>query len=100
MAICMIRITSRPAGEAPEEIRNAWIGAVMPVNATSEGMVLSSILTHKEVMNDGDEFAVLPKDALRALGLINPQARLWWEDRVRGTSHFVFKKECCEVLPD
>jgi len=98
MAIAFIRVTSRPAGEAPAEIRDKWIGLLIPVQFAYDGAVFG-VLSHQPSAPSGG-YAVTWDDAMRVLGEAHPDAREWWERNVRGFPALVFDKQCCEIVPD
>ena len=101
MAQVCIRITSRPAGGAPAEIRDKWIGVVLPVINKSNDL-LADVITGKLVTDRIGGYAVLWEDAMSALGSYNPEAREWWQKHV-GRLRFltlIFNEGCCEIIPD
>jgi len=89
-----IRITSRPAGGAPETIRDKWIGLVLPLQkkATEPGI---DVTTQTEVQGR-DGYMVRWDVAMRILGEKHPDARDWWQ---RATT-ITFEKSCCRVATD
>ncbi|MBI4155905.1 MAG: hypothetical protein HY507_01580 [Candidatus Zambryskibacteria bacterium] len=96
-----ICITSRPKGEAPEEIRDEWIGLVLSCNLKTDDPVVGAV-TGKLAWFGGYEVSWTV--AMNELGIKSPEARRWWEKlREQSTLNFsvlVFDKDCCEVLPD
>ena len=99
MSELKIRIISRPSGGAPENIRDRWIGLVMPAEATNS--LLADVVTHKLVTDRVGGYAVPWDAAMDALGKKDPSARMWWEglnaDHRRKT--LIFAYDCCEVIP-
>jgi len=86
-----IRIITRPAGEAPEWVRDAWIGLVIPTGQTEPHAfaafgVLSlpkgrsaewwAVLTGRALRIDG--YTVSAIEAVRILSDRNPEAANWW----------------------
>jgi hypothetical protein len=97
MADFCIRIKSRPPGGAPENIRDAWIGVIMP--AIEMHGPLADVLTHRREPKRNGGYGVSWTNAMRALGEGNPQARAWWESNTSG-GQLIFAPECCEIVPD
>ena len=113
-----IRITNVPAGEAPEDIRRAWIGLELPVSekypgrrSTPTSGVLSgpksfvgrilAALSGRIVRRDG---YVVPADAAVAiLEGKSPAAAGWWRQNVphgiKPGRFFVVSPESCVELP-
>ena len=100
MPMCFVRITSRPGGEAPEAIRDKWVGLVLPVDTRSDGMYLSGVVTGKNLPPQGNGYAVRWPDAMNILGRSHPEAREWWERNSLPCEGLVFFESCCEVVPD
>lgn len=100
MPIGHIEITSRPAGDAPAEIRDKWIGAVLPVHHRNTGPVANVIGGEKINMTSG--YVVIWADAMHALGSRHPEARRWWEQNVASAlvPVLIFDEDCCKVVPD
>jgi hypothetical protein len=94
-----ICITSRPAGEAPEAIREKWTGLVLPVQR-------ELIMPHADVVGrrlKGDRrvgYEVRWDDALRLLGAKHPDARDWWKDNAHGAATLFFEDSCCKAASD
>lgn len=94
-----IRITRVPAGEAPLEIRQAWVGCVLPVQFSrrDEG---KGVLTEKPEINDWHfvpwERAV---EALSAQGKAG--AAEWWRTVPVRDDYLLFHRaDCEETTPD
>lgn len=93
----LIRITSRPDGEAPPHIRDKWIGLDLPL-AYESNEQLAGVVSKKKVDRVGG-YAVRWSDAMRILGAKHPDARDWWEKSMGGAFPvLIFGKECCEVI--
>jgi hypothetical protein len=91
-----IRITSRPEGGAPVEIRDKWVGLVLPVDSESNDVLLADVRTHQKVNRVGG-YEVRWEDAMQAL---DDESRAWWEENVFGFSVLIFQPSCCEeVVP-
>ena len=85
-AFMKIRIISTPPGEAPEHIRQAWVGLVLPV----PGM-----------MRRKGGYLVAADKAIEILSRQAPEAAKWWHQNkassiARGM-YFVFADDVCEV---
>jgi hypothetical protein len=113
-----IRIMKRPAGEAPESIRDAWIGLTLPVLPdychvveVCEYGIRSDLLSRltvelKALVGGGARergYVVDPTAAVDLLKKVNPLAAAWWLVNVphvfkEGRS-FLFNEECCMMEP-
>jgi hypothetical protein len=110
-----IRITCVPPGEAPLEIRQAWVGLVLPLHRKRAGgyftsgvlsgprsalAVLRHLLTFRYKIQRG--YVVSSQAAIAALEAVNPTAAHWWRDNTRhkvgARRYFLFATECCEPL--
>jgi hypothetical protein len=113
-----IRILKPPPGEAPEHVRQAWLGLVLPVVARCRGparVVAFGVLSGPRNWVHGLLQAILgraPQEvgycvyctvAIDILRAACPDAADWWS---RNTPHllkrgyfFVFPPESCEELP-
>jgi len=111
-----IRIVRRPHGEAPEHIRDAWIGLLLPVapdhprivERRSFGVLSGprSFLAFrlKALFGRGTRkrgYMVRTLAAVELLQNVNPLAAAWWRTN---TSHMLkhglcllFEEECCVV---
>lgn len=97
-----IRITSMPAGQAPEEIRRAWIGLILPtVGESSPTTSQIGVLGGPSAPENRGGYEVLVQDAVEALekaGRI--EASNWWEDMLPFNYRLVFGKMFCELVPE
>ena len=76
-------VTSTPAGGAPEEVRAAWVGVLLPVRRPRpvEGPEthVARDVRDRQVRVISDGVAVAPDDAVRALRLFGREdAAQWW----------------------
>ena len=92
-----IRVTSRPAGEAPDAIRDNWIGLVLPVLHEAIGPP-ADLPEAPRVGRLG--YAVRWSDAMRILGAKHPEARDWWKLNVQATTTVIFEESCCKLATD
>jgi hypothetical protein len=111
-----IRIIATPPGEAPEEIRRAWIGVRLPLlvfhkqakDWRSAGVLtgpksflarFSGLFSGRFQRHHG--YAVSVVEAISALEAANPAAAKWWRENtphaVRPGKAFVFAAEVCVV---
>ena len=93
-ALPCIRITSIPLGEAPEEIRNAWIGLVIPL------LVEEGVAQPQQRQAHGQRhYEVLAIVAVTLLWNHNKVAAQWWltNARHRLGNIWGFNTECCEL---
>lgn len=90
-----IRIVRRPEGEAPEWVRDAWIGLELPltVEAPIKSRIVGGVLTMPRTrlgywwavirgrsrMQEG--FLVDANAAVRVLERRNPTAAIWWRTK-------------------
>lgn len=109
-----IRITDVPPGEAPEWVRQAWVGLSLPLasgeygpRAMPTGGVLTGprgcatavlhLLTGKVRWKTG--YVVDAELAVCLLEENDPEAAEWWRDNaphaIRPGRHFVFPAEVC-----
>jgi hypothetical protein len=113
-----VRIIAIPPGEAPQEVREAWVGLVLPIHRGLFGYkrswrsfgVLSApkgelarlwaALTGKAEQRTG--YAVNVTAAIRILEVHNWQAANWWKQNtpylVRPGKFFLFPHEVCLEL--
>ena len=114
-----IRIIATPPGEAPEDIRRAWIGVRIPLplfHAHAKDWRSAGVLTgpksffaHLSALFSGrferrHGYAVSVVEAISALEAANPAAAKWWREHtpeaIRPGKAFVFAAEVCVVETD
>ncbi len=119
MKRAFIRIIAIPPGEAPEDIRRAWVGVRIPLplfhghakDWRSVGVLtgpksffarLLALFSGRFVRRHG--YAVSVIEAISALEAANPAAAKWWREntpRAIGPGKaFVFAAEVCVVETD
>ena len=110
-----IRITSVPPGEAPLEIRQAWVGLVLPLYRThartyfTSGVlsrprgtlgILRHLLAFRYKLERG--YAVSSLAAIAVLEGANPAAARWWRENAgygeNVRRYFLFADDCCEQI--
>jgi hypothetical protein len=99
----LIRITSTPPGEAPPNIREAWVGLKLPLAPkTEQGEKLTAmgVLSGKQGCTIG--YAVEGRAALERLAARSPEAAAWWRENVPcvvdSRYQFIFPVENCQKL--
>jgi hypothetical protein len=102
-----IRIVSPPPGEAPANIRAAWVGCVLPLFATTDDPSVDGLqegVLSRQPEGGHQGFVVRVVDAVRELERHNAEAALWWRDN---TPHalepgklFVFPHDACALVED
>lgn len=112
-----IQIIQIPAGEAPLEIRRAWIGMILPlVNVGDRSIRSYGVLSGPKgwweqfialVRGRGepsDGYVVEARGAIDRLSRHAPAAARWWRERaphlLRSGSHFVFDRAACEEVTE
>jgi hypothetical protein len=106
-AALRIRIVSPPPGEAPPHIREAWVGCVLPLFASTDDPRVKKqgkgVLSRRNT-EPHQGFAVRVVDAIAALESHNAEAAQWWRDNtpdiIRPGQLFVFAGEACELVED
>jgi hypothetical protein len=99
-----IRISSIPAGAAPDWVRQRWVGLELPVvlHPQKTGLFASvrRMLTGKG--GKDDSFPVATLAAVAILEKSSPDAAQWWRDNaapiMKPGSFFVFRKDCCYLI--
>lgn len=110
-----VRIIRRPIGEAPEWVRDAWIGLTLPTSETSSrkwwgfGVVtgpsnaflqIIDLLLGRALQVNG--YPVDAKTAVEVLAASNPSAATWWIENapalVSGSRKFVFDTDACDLI--
>ncbi len=110
-----IKISRRPAGEAPEWVRDAWIGLSLPTAAKRKRTVIGvgvlsgprSVFGQIWAMVLGKSFkiegySVNAKLAVELLEKVEPEAAQWWRENtpwlLSGSRYFVFDTAACETF--
>lgn len=114
-----IRIKSTPPGEAPEHVRQAWIGLVLPIPAryaTSRKAPMAGVLSGPQTIISTilalfrgqisfvPGYVVAADTAIEILSRHSPDAASWWRQNaaraIAPGKHFVFAKDVCEEIQD
>jgi hypothetical protein len=112
-----IRIIDVPPGEAPEWVRQAWVGLELPLVRGEDGPrymnshgVLSGrgnwfVRLWRQLTGAADpkpQYAVRVIDAMDVLDDANPEAAAWWHENtphlIRPQAVFGFAPEVCEEI--
>jgi hypothetical protein len=112
-----VRIVSTPPGEAPEHIRKAWVGLILPVPDRYRGRcrgktfgVLSApktffgrffaMLLGRSSQSEG--YVVVGSIAVEILAKHSPEAAAWWLQHVPRVTRpeflFMFAPDACEEI--
>jgi hypothetical protein len=110
----LIEIVRRPIGEAPEWVRDAWIGVRIPlardkmkrwhgvgVLSGPHGFMAQLWCLFRGRAEWIDGYAVNAKLAVDALHQRHPDAALWWRENASmwldGRRNFVFDADACRL---
>ena len=108
-----VRIVALPAGEAPQRVREQWIGLELPLVSKPglyRGVGVASSPTFfgrlwREMSGKGkmiDGYVVDARRAVEILEASHPEAAAWWRQNTRQflaqRRRFIFDKESCEVV--
>ncbi len=78
-----IRIIKIPDGEAPIEIRQAWVGLTLPCDPylgyPDKGLE-RGVLTNEEAPRNRCGFSAPQDEAIAILAQSNPKAATWWKE--------------------
>lgn len=100
----IIEIVSLPNGEAPEEVRKAWIGCALPClpSCGHVAVPVQGVLSNVWLMDKVDGFDVPQGIALRVLEHVAPEAARWFEERgfPRKNQNFRFARKHVRVLKE
>lgn len=96
-----IRIIATPAGEAPEWVRQAWVGLEIPVEDCAGMGEVHGVLSGKPDPSNSDGYHVNEKSAVDILRAKSFGAARWWEEHIdiQPHKHLVFGKEFCQLIP-
>jgi hypothetical protein len=108
-----IKIVTRPIGEAPDWVRDAWIGLSLPLaidrqrtwrglgvtsGPTNAVLQLWALALGRSVKLSG--YVVNAKEAVDRLDAVAPNAASWWREHtpklLDGKRCFVFDADACE----
>lgn len=98
----LIRIIKLPEGEAPEIVRKAWLGLILPCSPTvgwsNEGEELKVLSGKKIPKRYG--FSVPQAEAIKILSKSNRKAATWWKKHgfPQAGKYFGFDESEAEIL--
>ncbi|MEI8337934.1 MAG: hypothetical protein WCF92_02175 [bacterium] len=94
-----IKIISTPPGQAPEWVREKWIGVEIPVPMQALEPGLQMGVKGGKPENSGG-YQVNTSEAIEALRKKSPEAAEWWEENVplAAIPQLVFSKAVCELV--
>ena len=111
----MIRIIGIPPGEAPESVRKAWVGLVLPVAGPLRKYPIGGVLSSpKSVLGElffwftgrykrEAGYMVDAQAAVSILAKVNPEAAEWWRVNtpriLKEGRHFLFQAPVCQEEP-
>ncbi len=93
-----IKIIATPPGQAPEWVREEWIGVEIPIPKQPSRGIQMGVRGGKAENAGGHQ--VDTREAMEALRKKSPEAADWWEQNVPLASipSLVFSKDVCEVI--
>jgi hypothetical protein len=93
-----VLITAVPPGEAPDWVRQAWVGLELPFYNPTSGGYVGGVLTRVPTNRKG--FCVETETALDILEKKDPKAAAWWRENVSLAllDALVFDSRVCQVL--
>jgi hypothetical protein len=105
--VAHLRIVRTPPGEAPEEIRRAWVGVELPLRARETKPQNHATLGVLSFRNSECEtaygYSVDARAALKALANHSPTAAHWWRKHapqiLDREYQLWFPPEVCELVP-
>ncbi len=92
-----IKIIATPPGQAPEEVRQQWVGLTIPLATQEKGGFQMGVLGGAAKNLGG--YQVLSRDALHLLLAKSQPAYRWFVENAFFGSHLVFARHVCEFLP-
>ena len=100
-----IRIVDVPPGEAPQSIREQWVGLVLPLAPdflTTCQMMTSGVVSGREDEEPAIGYVVDIEEAMAVLARKSPEAAFWWREH---TPHLfceggtlLFDEYVCELV--
>ena len=95
-----IRITNRPSGQAPDWVREQWVGVVIPLASQEvKGIQLGTDGGLPDPRNING-YHVSTAEAINAVEAKSPEAANWWRKNLplAHCPQLVFGREFCEVV--
>ncbi len=91
-----VRIITTPQGEAPQWVREAWVGLVLPLSVSGYSAAGLGVLSRERSFGG---YMVPTLHALRILEAKNADAAAWWYalyGKLDAADCLVFNDEACE----
>lgn len=98
-SLSRVRIIRMPRGEAPEWVREKWIGLVLPCVYKEDASVARGVLTGSIVCYSA--YNISQESALKALEGVSVEAVNWWHDHGYPTfkdALWCFDSECIQEV--
>lgn len=94
-----IQIIDTPPGEAPQAVREAWIGMIFDADGKN-GWRSKGPLSDRNQSSGG--YVVDGGQAIAELEEVDPQAAMWWKlnDTLEYRTEFIFSPDVCQELPE
>lgn len=94
-----VEIISTPPGQAPDWVRKAWLGLLLPVDENSDGVLQMGV--HGGATQNEGGYSVPTEEALEILGQVNEAAALWWYENLPTIpSWLVFHRDVCRFVEE
>jgi hypothetical protein len=100
-----IRIIDVPPGEAPQSIREQWVGLVLPLAlglSDSWETEATGVVSAKALDEPVNGYMVNIEDAMTVLARKSPEAVSWWREHFpqlfRDAGGLVFDENVCELI--
>lgn len=103
MKIVKIRVKTRPPGQEPAWVREAWIGLELEATKVEETNDFSYMGIMRGIASDKNTggFLVRPQIAIAALNdARKTEAADWWKTRSLFYKNFIFKEKNCEIITE
>lgn len=97
----MILITQTPPGQAPEDVRKAWVGLKIPLSPDQSEGFSAGVLGGKAEPANLNGYSVGAKEAVQALlDAKKCEAADWWQTHGYGfgNERLMFGKAFCQVI--
>lgn len=96
-----IRIVAAPPGQAPDWVRQAWIGIEIPLLEEQEGGVLVGVNGGAPDPRSLNGYTVALEGAIDALRKQSPRAAEWWDQCLIAQlgQKLTFARDACLLLP-
>lgn len=95
-----IRIITAPAGQAPEWVREKWIGVTIPLTKPFQDGFECGVLGGESSNENSGGYEVDSTEAINALSSVSPEAAHWWLEYSPPYpgKHFLFARGVCELV--